>query len=542
MGSSFVSTSMSMQLAAQPSPTLEPVDPSTSTLLERVALTLNSTLELKEVFERLARMSLDVTGARRSSLFLLDDDRRLSPAVCIGRAQDAEMWADFRNMDPIDLGEVRDAWSHLARGRAVAVSDARSSDILPEHWVERFCLNSLVAIPLHVANEPCGLMVVDFDTVRTFPASELRLLEAIGSYAGIAVRNARFFEDVTRRAHINERLVQRAEVLHDVGEALGRRAGADTLVKRLNDLLSGQDVRIVELALKDKTQARDLGATLLSPLERAAWRSSRGCLVLEDGTLSVPLLAGRRLVGALRARPNDVDDETRSFLETLAHAVADLLERAALQTKMNEAMRERALTAERGRIAADLHDTAGQMLVAISLLSRREAEQLPADSPWASRFQRLGELAEEGKWEIDRAIRALSSFPAGRRGLGAALRTLTRTFEEDSGIQVQLDVQGGGRLPTRIEQTLYRVTHEAITNAWRHSRCASLRITLVIDAEEIRLTVLDDGVGIRDLEDTQRAGVANMRRALEEVDGTLRIGNIKPHGTSVQVCIVREGR
>jgi signal transduction histidine kinase len=452
------------------------------------------------------------------------------------------MWADFKKIGHIDLSEVAGAWRYLALGRAVAISNARTSGVLPRDWVERFGLTSLVAIPLHVAGEPCGLMVVDYDTERSFASSELRLLETIGSYAGIAVRNARLFEDVTRRARLNERLVHRAEVLHDLGRGLGQRAGAETLVKRLNDLLTGQDVHIAELALKDRTQARELGAAELTDTERTAWRHGGGCLTLNEGTLSVPMRAGRRLIGALRVRPDDADDETRGFLETLAHAVAEVIEREALQTKMNEAARERAVASERGRIAADLHDTAGQMLVAIGLLSRREAEQLPSDSPWADRFGRLGELAEQGKWEIDRAIQALSSFPAARRGLSASLRTLARSFEADSGIRVQVDIKGSGRLPMRIEQSLYRVAHEALTNAWRHSRCDTLRIALTIGSKDVELSVVDDGLGIRSFEDTRRSGVTNMRRALEEVGGTFRITNIKPHGTAVDVHIPREGR
>jgi signal transduction histidine kinase len=252
---------------------------------------------------------------------------------------------------------------------------------------------------------------------------------------------------------------------------------------------------------------------------------------------------GRRLVGAVRVLPADIEGEELAFVEALAHGVAEVASRGALRAAVEDASRERAIAAERGRIAADLHDTAGQLFVAIGLLSRREAEHLPGDSPWQQKFTRLAELADTGKWEISRAIQALAFFPEARRGIAPSLRALARSYESDSGIETFVEVSGTPtRLSPRIERALYRVAHEALSNAWRHSRCNIVRICLDFETTDVRLRVLDDGVGIRRVGSLIGVGIAGMRRSLTEVGGSLRLRPIKPHGTVVEARVKKESR
>ncbi|MGH7899087.1 MAG: GAF domain-containing protein, partial [Candidatus Binatia bacterium] len=199
-----------MSLRTLERPLTRPVEgPSLSAeaLLGRVALALNSTLELREVLRLLAEITLDATGADRCSLFLLEGFV-LRPAVAIGWEPQDELWAAFREMGPIDLRAVPSGWERLAEGSAVGIEDAQLSDLVPPVWAERFELRSLVLVPLLAQGEPCGLMAVDYRRPRPFGEDELRLLEAIGSYAGVAVRNARLFEGTHRRARLQEALAR----------------------------------------------------------------------------------------------------------------------------------------------------------------------------------------------------------------------------------------------------------------------------------------------------------------------------------------------
>src|SRR5688572_4657266 len=204
-------------------------------LLQRVGLVLNSTLELKEVLLRLAEITRDLLGADRCSIFLLEGDA-LEPAVCIGHLPDEDLWTAFRSMGSISLDDIPLGREHLERGRSVGIEAAPASSFVPDEWVARFPLRSIALTPLLVADDPCGLMAVDYVTPRSFTAEELSLLEAIGCYAGVAIRNSRLFEKTRRRALVQEVLaraagdliapLQASEVVDRLVDAYSRLLGA----------------------------------------------------------------------------------------------------------------------------------------------------------------------------------------------------------------------------------------------------------------------------------------------------------------------------
>lgn len=195
--------------AARPNPRGAPSLPpalSDAELLHRVAMTLNSTLELRDVLHRLATLAVESTGANRCSLFLMDGTR-LRPAVALGSDVDEDLWDAFQQMGPVDLRRIPNGMD-LVRGlRPVAVEDAAISKLIPSPWARRFRLESLVVVPLHAASRPSGLMVLDYPK-RSFNDDELRVLESLGAYAGLAVQNARVFESAQRRARIQEALAR----------------------------------------------------------------------------------------------------------------------------------------------------------------------------------------------------------------------------------------------------------------------------------------------------------------------------------------------
>lgn len=678
---------------------------STDRLLERVALALNSTLELRDVLRVLAEITLEVTGAARCGLFLLEG-HTVEPVIAIGTSPDDDLWDEFRAMGAVPLDVIPTAWERLLQGRAVPLADARESVLIPQSWIDRFDLKAVALVPLLAMGEPCGVMGVDYQSWHLFGDDEIRLLEAIGMYAGVAIRNARLFDSTRRRARLQaalaegaaalvsplepegialrladaysnllqarlcaialieddrshvrtlvargidprsaripmddiperlrsklidpprpvprsidfggdpwisglldddvagikeflvlplmigddvrggillgcdsageldtearsaaealasmaaaalersalleklEQQLRRVEILHGLGSALAEQANAATLVRRLNELLADDGIEIAGLAFRGRALERRLGGLEPTPEEKALWRSGGTYTTLFDGTLAIPMRLGRRVIGSVRVRPADLGDEDRSFIAALASGVAEVANRGALRTEVEEAGRERAVASERDRIAADLHDTAGQLFVAIKLLAQQQAEQIPADSPWADRFRRFAELAERGKWEIDQVIRALAFFPAARRGLVPAIKSLSRNFEMDSGIEVLVSVEGApARLTPQVERALYRTSHEGLANAWRHARCSTVAIDLNFGKKDIVLSVTDDGVGLTQTlqQEGPRAGIANMRKSIEAVGGTFRIRAAKPRGLRIEARVKREG-
>ena len=197
------------------------------------------------------------------------------------------------------------------------------------------------------------------------------------------------------------------------------------------------------------------------------------------------------------------------------------------------------MVAERERLGSELRATASQRFVAIGMLAHHDAERLPADSPWAVRSRRLGELADQGKWELDQSLRALAHLPGRRRSLTVALRALAASMSADSGMEILVDVDGRTRrLAPRVERAVYRVTNEALLNAWRHARCAAARAEIRFAPNQLRLRVVDEGIGLA-LRYDQRAhlGIDGMRRTVLDVGGSLRVRTASPRGVAVEVAI-----
>lgn len=681
-------------------------------LLERVGLVLNSTLELPQVLASLSEVTLDFTGSDSCGVFLLRDGK-LHPTVGTGVVADRERWERFVRMEPIALDDRQRAF--LDAGRAIAFDDVTTTTtaaLVPQAWLDEFDVRALALVPLLSANEPCGVMAVDWRTPRTFEHDELRLLEAIASHAGVAVANARLFGMVRRRAQLQsalarwagtlaspleldedqvadqiahrlveaysellptclcgvalldeprravkftsrgmpqmdaplllanvpaelrslvrrewaiarrpvevgddpwlsevlggrdagaawylllplnvgersrgavvlgfshgatvdddereaaealadiaaaaierhelvDRLAQQLrqlDALHRVSTSLTEGADAPRLVENLNELLNGHGIEVVGITFRDRRLTRRLGGDDALSEERQAWRGRARAVTLPDGNLSLPMRVGSRVVGMLRVKPAGLDVAQRTFLDALARGLAEVVYRGALRDAVAEAARERAVASDRERMADDLHDTAGQVFVAIGLLARRQASAFADSTPEAKALLRLADLADGGKWEIEQAVRALAFVPAPRRGFVPSLRALAASVEADSGIHVSVEVVGEPeRLDPKVERALYRVFHQAVTNAWRHAQCRAVRAVVRYTDRGIRLSVRDDGVGLtaRPQDDRSHMGLAAMRRAIADVGGTVHICNSDPTGVLVDATAPWEAK
>src|SRR5688500_6249149 len=307
----------------------------------------------------------------------------------------------------------------------------------------------------------------------------------------------------------------------------------------------GDGMRVVGLRCRVRRLGRRMGGHEALPEVRQAWRGLARAVTLPDGNLSLPMRVGSRVVGMLRVKPAGLDTAQRTFIDALARGLAEVVYRGALRDAVAEAARERAVASDRERMADDLHDTAGQVFVAIGLLARRQANALAESTPEAKTLLRLADLADGGKWEIEQAVRALAFVPAPRRGFVPSLRALAASVEADSGIHVSVEVVGEPeRLDPKVERALYRVFHQAVTNAWRHAQCRAVRAVVRYTDRDIRLSVRDDGVGLtaRPQDDRSHMGLAAMRRAIADVGGTVHICNADPTGVLVDATAPWEAK
>jgi two-component system NarL family sensor kinase len=199
---------------------------------------------------------------------------------------------------------------------------------------------------------------------------------------------------------------------------------------------------------------------------------------------------------------------------------------------------------ERRRIARELHDSAGQELAALSMnfyviRGAPGSLSLAQERAVNESCELLARLTEE--------IRTLSYLLhpplLDETGLSSALQWYVDGFAERSKIAVRLHVaEDFGRLPTEVETTLFRIVQESLTNVHRHSGSTTAEIRLRRLQNEVRLEVLDTGVGMpvkkRLNGDDAKAGVGilGMSERVRQLGGSFVISAAAP-GTRITASL-----
>ena len=196
--------------------------------------------------------------------------------------------------------------------------------------------------------------------------------------------------------------------------------------------------------------------------------------------------------------------------------------------------RERALQRERIDLSQSIHDTAAQSVYMISL-GVDSARALAGDSnPDLSRtLTATSQLSRSVMWELRRSIDAGRIFEG--RELGSVLREHTETFQRITGVPTRM-VQTGVEpaLSVDIRSRLFSISHNALTNTYRHANAERVCVVLDYRGDSIRLTVEDDGVGLPDNYAQRGRGFAGMRAEAERMGGQLIVSSIRSgKGTSV---------
>ena len=258
------------------------------------------------------------------------------------------------------------------------------------------------------------------------------------------------------------------------------------------------------------------------------------------GKVVYPLVFGSRNVGflILRFRRNAEDVPHSELLVALAQqaTLAVQLTRLAYQAK------EAAVLVERARIGQEIHDGLAQAFTGI-LMQLGAVEEAPPcknkGSSLAITLQRIRDLARDGLADARRSVMALRLDQTRRAGLELALRQLAERSTVPGGVTCAFE--GGGittGLKPEHEHELLRIAQEAVSNAVRHARPRTIRITLADEDAHWVMTIEDDGRGMgQSPERSERHGfgLSSMRQRAGDIGGEWRIESRPGAGTRVSV-------
>ncbi len=211
----------------------------------------------------------------------------------------------------------------------------------------------------------------------------------------------------------------------------------------------------------------------------------------------------------------------------------DITERKTLQREIIKIS-----TAEQERIGREIHDGVGQQLTGLTMLCKSLAQRLQAvDRPEeAVAAGRLHGYAQKALDEIHRLARGLAPVEISDESLPRALQNLAEDVSVGSGIDCRFHRLEQLRLPdSDISGHLFRIAQEALQNAVKHAEAEHILMLLASEPDNLVLTVLDDGRGMRPTHEREGGlGLHIMGYRAGIIGGRLVIGPAGSGGTLVR--------
>ena len=218
----------------------------------------------------------------------------------------------------------------------------------------------------------------------------------------------------------------------------------------------------------------------------------------------------------------------------LAQANSQLVQYALTQEQL-------AVSRERNRMARDLHDTLAHYMSGLVLELEGTRLLWDADSPQArTTLDNAITTARNGLVETRRALQALRSTPLIDLGFNRAVRELAESMAARNQWQLQLDLPDiSVVLPSLVEEVLYRIIQEGLTNIERHADATNvtLRLHLVDDALQLVLTDNGRGLAPADTKTADKFGLLGMKERSDLIDGTLRINSAPGRGVTLTLTL-----
>ncbi|MDR1553216.1 MAG: sensor histidine kinase [Prevotellaceae bacterium] len=188
-------------------------------------------------------------------------------------------------------------------------------------------------------------------------------------------------------------------------------------------------------------------------------------------------------------------------------------------------------TAERSRIAQDLHDGLGSMLTGVKLNMNELKKGATLEYSSIEQFNKALILLDDSMRELRRVAHHLMPESLSRYGLKVALTDFC-----DSIPNAEFNHFGSEkRLNKKIEVMIYRIMHELINNAMKHSGASRILVQIVQNEDNIIFTVEDNGCGFDLDAATKGMGLKNIKSRIASFGGIIDIRSRQNKGTEVNV-------
>ena len=192
---------------------------------------------------------------------------------------------------------------------------------------------------------------------------------------------------------------------------------------------------------------------------------------------------------------------------------------------------------ERARLSRDLHDSVKQHVFALAVQIELARSRLDQDRTVVlEHLNETDELSHQIQQELSVLIDALRPVGLQAKELTTALRDYLTIWSRQTHIMVDLSLPDTCLLPSKIEEALWRVTQEALSNVARHSQGSRVNLCLERTEPQVTMTFSDNGQGFDPRTAKQKGiGLISMRERIEQVGGSMLIHSVQGAGTQIVV-------
>lgn len=221
---------------------------------------------------------------------------------------------------------------------------------------------------------------------------------------------------------------------------------------------------------------------------------------------------------------------------------------AQLSARRSENNEYSAVTAERNRLARDLHDSLEQTLAGAALRMDAANDLLPDLNPTEleparRQMEKATELLRISQSQVRRTVWGLRSLALERSSLAEALRESVRLLTEDTGIATDLDLYDGDvKLSSEQESEFLHIAQEAVANVLKHAKATTMQVTLQRNDRMIILMVKDNGQGFDPASepitnDRPHYGHQDMLERAQLLGASLSVRSSVGGGSSIEVAL-----
>jgi len=515
-------------------------------------LTIGAGLDLQTVLRRIIDAAVQLVDAQYGALGVIDDADLLSQFLTVG-------------IDDATAARI----GSLPRGEGILgllikePLPLRLHDLNQHQSAFGFPANhppmkSFLGVPVRVRDNVFGnLYLTEKRGGGDFDGEDESVVLALASAAGIAIENARLYDDVRHR----ERWLQASAEVTTALLSASEPEDALQLVAARARSLADADLAAIVLPLGDSlvievadggSAERVIGkridpeASLIGDAFRGGttiaiddihqsphWPKNSDALNDFGPLIIVPLIGGGGRHGVLwvgnliGGRP--FRDAQQAMLEAFADQAALGLELARQRREAEQL----SLFRDRDRIARDLHDTVIQRLFATGMQLESSMRYMTGTEA-ADRVQAAVSDLDKTIKEIRSTIYALQRSdrtPSSslRARIVELIEELTPTLHFTPALRLEGLVDT--RVTKEVADNLLPVVREALTNTARHAKADHADVSVVVDEAWVTVTVTDDGCGLPEI--SRRSGLANLDARAHSLDGTFVAQSAPEGGTEL---------